>query len=155
MGDKELKRHPQVIGIVRTLLPIIRWWILVRETLVSHVGSEQKCQQSCRRVLLHCCASVTKVRVWQLEVFERFRGVSEHSRRRPDSHTAPHQAALVFLQNTNQKMTENLQLILQSHVFIIFPFENRLWHCIYQKNTLVVAEISQSSQKLASPNDVS
>lgn len=74
-----------------TLLPITRWWILVRRTLVSHLGSEQKCQQFRRRVLLRCCASVTKVRVWQLWVFERFRGVSERSLRHPDSHTPPHQ----------------------------------------------------------------
>lgn len=33
-----------------------------------------------------------------------------------------HLAALVFLQNTDQKMTKNLRLILQKHVFIIFPF---------------------------------
>lgn len=168
-----------------TLLPITRWWILVRRTLVSHLGSEQKCQQFRRRVLLRCCASVTKVRVWQLWVFERFRGVSERSLRHPDSHTPPHQyrraqgyqlcsgSQVLFYKLFKNSTIFSFSLYHARFFFSgirikrwqkicnwyhkgmsssFFPFKNALCHCIYQKNSLVVGEISQTSQKLAGPN---
>lgn len=122
-------------------------WILVRRTPVSHVGSQRKCQQFHRRVLLRGCASVTKVRVWQLEVFERFSGVSERSRRRPDSHTAQgyrlySDSHVLFTSHLKilQYFPFHITTLIWRHSFFFF-FQNTDQKMILQRHVFIIFSI--------------